>query len=518
MERQRKVMKLERKKNAVRNIKFGLLNKLITIICPFILRTVLIYTLGSEYLGLSSLFTSVLQVLSLSELGIGSAMVFCLYQPIAEGNIVKIRELVSLYKFIYRIIGLVILVAGCIALPFLPYFIHGGYPGDVNIYILYIMYLLNSSESYFIAAYKSTILSACQRRDIISNIGLIVHFVLYLSQVASLLYFKGYYVYVIWIPIFTAIENIVIAVYVNKKYSAYIIGAHYSKDSLKAIIANVKDLFGHKLSQVVTNSADTIVISSFLGLHMVTVYNNYYYLMSAVSGVLDIVYQAIAAGIGNSLFSESIEKNIADFKKFAVLNAWLAGWCSICFLCLYQPMMRIWMGEKLMLPFDTVILLSIYFYVWKMRQTVLTYKDAAGIWDIDRWKPYIEIMVNIILNVVLVQLIGINGVVISTILSMVIVSIPWETKVFLKKIFNQKPDRYYKSSLFYIWLAVIAGAITWMACSFLKDSGIISFIVKIIICIILPNIIILVLGWHKEGHAETVKFIVSLTPLKRILK
>lgn len=143
MERQRKVMKLERKKNAVRNIKFGLLNKLITIICPFILRTVLIYTLGSEYLGLSSLFTSVLQVLSLSELGIGSAMVFCLYQPIAEGNIVKIRELVSLYKFIYRIIGLVILVAGCIALPFLPYFIHGGYPGDVNIYILYIMYLLN---------------------------------------------------------------------------------------------------------------------------------------------------------------------------------------------------------------------------------------------------------------------------------------------------------------------------------------------------------------------------------------
>lgn len=511
-------MKLERKKNAVRNIKFGLLNKLITIICPFILRTVLIYTLGSEYLGLSSLFTSVLQVLSLSELGIGSAMVFSLYQPIAKGDIYKIRELASLYKFIYRIIGFVILAGGCIVLPFLPHFIHGGYPDDINIYVLYIVYLLNSSESYFIAAYKSTILSACQRRDIISNIGLIVHLFLYLLQVICLLCFRNYYVYVIWIPVFTVIENIVTAIYVNKKYPDYVIEVNYSINSLKEIIGKVKDLFGHKLSQVVTNSADTIVISSFLGLHMVTVYNNYYYLMSAVSGVLDIVYQAILAGIGNSLFSENLEKNISDFKKFAVLNSWLAGWCSICFLCLYQPMMRIWMGEKLMLSFDTVILLSIYFYVWKIRQTILTYKDAAGIWDIDRWKPYIEIMVNIILNIILVQVIGINGVVISTILSMVIVSIPWETKVFLRKLFNQRPDKYYRLCMFYTAISISAACITWMVCCLLEDSGMISFMLKIIICIMLPNIIILVLGWRKDGHAETVKFIVSLTPLKRILK
>ena len=398
-------MKLQRRKNAFRNIEFGFLNKMVTILFPFLMRTILIKTLGSEYLGLSSLFTSILQVLSLSELGIGSAMVFELYKPIAKNDTEKICKLQNLYRVIYKIIGTVIVTIGVILLPFLNNFIEGGYPEDINIYVLYILYLFNSAASYLLFAYKSSILTAYQRRDIILNIGSIVHVLLYVIQIICLVNFKNYYAYVIWLPIFTIIENVLISIYVDKKYPEYKPIGKLDKNEIKNVFLNVKDLFGHKLSNVVTNSADTIVISSFIGLNMVTIYNNYYYLMSAISGILDIVYQGILAGIGNSIVSESKEKNKNDFYKFYFINAWIVGWCSICFVCLFQPMMKLWMGSNLMLDFSSVILLGIYFYVWKIRQTILTYKDAAGMWKIDKIKPYIEIIFNLTINIILVNII-----------------------------------------------------------------------------------------------------------------
>lgn len=507
-------MKLERKKNTIRNIEAGLINKIITIVCPFILRTILINILGTEYLGLSSLFTSILQVLSLSEMGIGSAMVFSLYQPISEDDTNRIRELVSLYQVIYRRIGIFIFSAGLLVLPFLPYLIHGSIPADVNLYVLYLLYLANSSESYFLSAYKSTILSAHQRRDIISNIGLITHILLYVIQISCLIGFKKYYMYVIWLPIFTAVENMATAIYVNRHFKEYIIKVKYSKKDLSVLLTKVKDLFGHKLSQVVTNSVDTIVISSFLGLQMVTLYNNYFYLMSAVAGILDILYQGVLAGIGNSLFSESKKKNKKDFLKFTIINSWIIGWCSICFLCLYQPMMKIWMGDELMLSFNTVVLMSIYFYVWKIRQTVLIYKDAAGMWDIDRGRPYIEIAVNLIVNIILVQLIGINGIVISTIISMVSISIPWETNAFFKAYFKSGLVEYTKLILQYLIYTFIAALCTYMICNTVPEIGITGFVIRIIVCIIVPNLIILIIGSSNIQHKEVIKFALSLMRIK----
>lgn len=512
-------MKLERKKNAVRNVKVGLINKLVTIIFPFILRTAIIKTLGTEYLGLSSLFTSVLQVLSLSELGIGSAMVFSLYQPIAEDDKKRVSELVELYKIVYRIIGSIIFIGGLLVLPFLPHLINSGCPSDINLYALYLLYLFNSSESYFIAAYKSTLLSAHQRRDVISAIGLLTHGILYIIQIFCLFFFKNYYMYVIWLPIFTGFENFITACYVNKHYSDCVMHARYKKSDLKDLLVKVRDLFGHKLSQVVTNSVDTIVISAFLGLQMVTMYNNYFYIMSAVSGILDIFYQAVLAGIGNSIFSEKKEKNENDFTKFTVMNSWLVGWCSICFLCLYQPAMRIWMGSELMFDPDTVVLFAVYFYVWKIRHNILVYKDAVGMWDIDRTKPYIEIVANLAINIVLVQIIGINGILISTIVSMLFVSIPWETKVFIDRFYKGGLNVYVILVLRYFLFTVIAGITTYIICNFISMGGFIGFALKLLICIVIPNIIILLLGLNNETHCKVVSMVTkvfeSYLPKKR---
>lgn len=498
-------MKLERKKNSVRNIKFGFINKIITLLFPFVMRTALIYTMGTKYLGLSSLFTSILQVLSLSELGVGSAMVFELYDPIAKNDTDRICKLQNLYKIIYRIIGSVILVFGLCMLPFLNIFIEGDIPSDINIYALYLLYLLNSSVSYLLFSYKSTLLTAYQRRDIISNIGTISHVLLYVIQLFCLFNFHNYYMYVIWLPIFTIVENLITAIYVKKKYNMYPPKGKVNKKEIKEIFIKVKDLFGHKLSMVVTNSVDTIVISTFLGLNMVTIYNNYYYLMSAVSGILDILYQGILAGIGNSIASETKEKNINDFKKFTFINSWIIGWCATCFICLYQPMIELWMGKELMLSFSSVILLGIYFWIWKIRQNILLYKDAAGMWDVDRKKPYVEIIVNLIVNIILVNLIGINGVIISTILSMLIVSLPWETRALFNNYLKDNIKEYYKNLLQSGIITVLACVVTFFLCSFIRQNGIISFIFKCIVCVIVPNIIFWIVYRKNNYFKETVK-------------
>lgn len=503
-------MKFQRKRNAIRNIKFGFLNKIITLIFPFILRTVIIYTLGAEYLGLSSLFSSILQVLSLSELGIGSAMVFSLYKPIALNDKKKIQQLVALYDYVYRVIGSIILILGVLVAPFLPFFISGSVPNDINLYVLYFLYLLNSSASYFISAYKSTILSAYQRRDVISNIGIISHIALYCVQLICLYNFKSYYMYVIWLPVFTIFENMLTAWYVKRNYKDYIRKVDYTNYDLKKLFQSVKSLFGHKLSQVVTNSVDSIIISTFLGLKMVAVYNNYYYCMSALSGILDIIYQAILAGIGNSLYSEDENKNRDDFLKFTVMNTWIVGWCSVCLLCLYQDVMDLWVGNDLMLSFDTIVLLSIYFYVWKIRQNILVYKDASGLWAADKWKPYVEIIVNLTINIVLVNVIGINGVVISTIISMLLISIPWETKVFFTTYFNNCFKKYILLEIKYAIFFVVAGFTTYMCCFVLDLVNMNLIVIKMITCLIVPNVIIYLGGYRSDVQRKTVVYLLSV--------
>lgn len=508
-------MRLERKKNTKRNIYFGFINKTVTILFPFVIRTVLIHELGAKYLGLSSLFTSVLQVLSLSELGIGSAMVFHMYKPIAEDDEARIRSLVNSYKYIYRIIGSIILISGLLVMPFLKNFISGNIPADSNIYILFFIYLINSSESYFISAYKSTILNAFQRKDVILNIGLFAHIFLYLTQIYCLIKFHNYYLYIIWLPICTCIQNVLQAIYIKKHYPAYIEPCKPNFVEIRKVFANVRDLFGHKLSQVVTVSVDTIVISTFLGLQMVTIYNNYYYIMFAIIGFIEIAFQAILAGIGNSIAIETRKKNYCDFICFVQINAWVIGWCSICFICLYQPAMTLWMGKGLLLSSSTVVLIVIYFYIWRIRQAVLLYKDAAGMWKIDRIKPYVEIIVNITLNIILVQMIGINGVVISTIISMLFISLPWETYVFFKIYFQRSTKRYYINILFDVLITILLCLITFSICNLISGITVYSILIKLCTCIFVPNLIIIIIFHRNKQFKELLHQFFNILKLKR---
>lgn len=492
-------MKIERTKNATRNIVFGMLLRIYQTLCPFVIRTVMIYTLGMEYLGLNSLFTSILQVLNLTELGVGSAMTFSMYKPIAEDDKEHICALMRLYKIYYRVIGTVILVLGLLMIPFLPKLISGEVPSDISIYVLYILNLGATVLSYWLFAYKNCLLVAHQRNDIQSKIGLIIGTFQYIVQIVVLLVFKDYYYYLI-VAIFSQIStNIMTAVVTSKLYPKYKPKGKMDKEVIRGINQKVRDLFTSRVGGVIVNSADSIVISAFLGLVVLARYNNYYYILSSILGMISIVFNSCTAGIGNSIITETPEKNFKDFKTFTFIINWMAGVCTCCLLVLYQPFMNIWVGAENCLEFSIVICFCLYFYFYELNCLYNVYKDAAGIWHEDRFRPLITALTNLTLNLVMVQFWGLYGVLLSTVISILAVGMPWCIYNVFSTIFKCSMKAYMKELAKHICITLLIAIVSYSVCNLFPDTGMLLLICKAVVCMLVVNALYF-LVYHRNGE------------------
>lgn len=515
-------MKFERTKNATRNVAVGAVLRLYQMIGPFILRTAMIHVLGMQYVGLNSLFTSILQVLNLAELGVGSAMVYSMYRPIAEDDAKKICMLMKLYRLYYRVIGGVICVLGLAIMPALPKLISGDVPPDINIYILYTLNLSATVLSYWLFAYKNSLLTAHQRNDVIDLITIITTTVQYLFQIAVLVIFKNYYYYIVVALLSQALLNVVTALVVNKMYPQYHPSGEIDKDVMKSINRKIKDLFTSKLGEVIVNSADTIVISAFLGLTMLAMYNNYYYILTAVMGFVTLFFKASTAGIGNSLVVESQEKNYCDLNRFTFLVSWIGLFCGCCLLCLYQPFMELWVGKDYMLELGCVVCFSIYFYIRVMNQVLIVYKDAAGMWHEDRFRPLCTALTNLILNLILVQVMGIYGVLLSTVLSTLFVGMPWVIKNLFSVVLKRNPMEYVGKLLQYVIVAICAWLFTYFVCIKITGNLITVLILRLVICIAIPNIIYAIIFHNRNEFKQTIRLVdnivgIKIKPLHNIL-
>lgn len=484
-------MKIQRSKNAINSIIFGVIYRLVITLCPFIIRTVMLYVMGVEYLGLSSLFTSLLSFLSLAELGVGSAMVYAMYKPIADEDDDAVCALLNLYKKLYRIIGTVILAVGLILLPFIDNLIKGGYPDTINLHILYAIYLANTVASYYLFGYKQSILMAYQRQDIISKRSMVVQMLMYICQIIALIVSHDYYAYVILLPIFTVVTNFANSIIVDRLYPQYKCRGTVPKEQTDAIKKNIYALIGGRLSSTVLHSSDNLVLSAFVGLSMVAMYGNYYCILNSVVGFLTIIYNSLTAGIGNSIVTENLEKNYNDFKVLSFMNNWLVTWCSACLLCLMQPFMKIWTGKDLMFDTAVVVLFAGYFYIYQINKIVLTFKDAAGLWRQEFFRPYVVMATNLILNILLVQIIGIYGVVLSTIVSLFI-AVPWSTHVLYKCLFKISAVPYVKDFIRNVIIATLACAITYFVCSLIDINNVTNLILRALVCCVLPNLVLLI--------------------------
>ena len=493
-------MQLDRTKNAKRNFIFGVLYRLLMIILPFILRTIVINYLGDLYAGATSLFSSILSVLNLAELGIGTSIVYCMYKPIAEGDDDKICALLKLYKKAYTTIGIIILIIGLILTPFVPNLVKGSFPSDLNIYVVFIIQLLSTCVTYFMFAYKSALIEAFQRNDISSIAHSILAFLEYIIQIVLMIIFHNYYLYLIISPCFNIIYNIVIALVVNKKYPQYVPRGDLSKEETSLIISKVRSLFIYKIGNVVSNSVDNIFLSAYIGLTTVFMYNNYYYVISSLFTILSVYYSSMLAGLGNKMVLETKEENYDLFNKLFFLQGWIIGWMATCLLCLFQDFITLWVGEVYTFDLYIVILLCVYFYTWKINDIAHTFKDAAGLWEYDRFRPFIASLLNLTINLLLINKIGVAAVIISTISCEVTFSLFWGVRILFEKYFNISFVEYLKKYLLYIVYASIMMTCTYFICSVVHlDNLLVQLIFKGIICIIVPNIIFIFINQHSDN-------------------
>lgn len=483
-------MKIQRTKNAARNIVFGTILKILKMVSPFIIRSFMLHYLGVHYLGLNGLFASILSFLNLAELGVGSAMVFSMYKPIAEDDTESICALMKLYRTFYRAIGLFIAVLGLALTPFLQNLIKGDIPADMNLYILYFMNLGNTVLTYWLFAYKNCLLYAHQRSDVVSKVATVLHLVEYVLKILAIVLFHNYYLYLVIQILAQAAINLIIACWVTKLYPNYKPQGSLPKEKMMDIIRRVRDLFTAKFSYVIFNSADTLVISSFMGLAALAIYQNYFYIITSLRTFLEVIIGACIAGVGNSLVTESGEKNYNDLNRFTLLFGWLMGVSSAMLLCMYQPFMEIWMGQENMLTFNYVICFVIYFYTMGMNKIINMFKDAAGIWHKDRFRPLVSALVNLGLNLATVQWLGLYGVLLSSVVSIVAVQIPWLFHNLFSEVFPRKYMWQYVRffSLLFL-LALVSCAGSWFLCSLISLGEWASLIVYACISFVIPNII-----------------------------
>lgn len=506
-------MQIQRTKNAGRNLAYGTILKIYQIIIPFVMRTAMIYQMGIEYAGLNNLFTSIFQVLNLAELGIGAALTYSMYKPIAEDDNEKICILLKLYKKCFTAIGAIVLGLGLICIPFLPFLVQGNIPDNLNLYILYIMYLANTVLSYWLFAYKKSLIYAHQRADINSKILLLTFTLQYICQAYVLFAIKNYYLYLLASIVAQILCNLISAVAVDRIYPNYRPTGNLDQNTVAEIKKKVQGLITNKIGGVILRSADSIVISAFLGLTVLAVYQNYYFILTSVISIISVIFDACVAGIGNSLVVEGNKKNYGDFKTLTFIVCWLSCVCCNCLIVLYQPFITIWLGSEYLMEYPLVICMVVYFFVYEIDQLVGTYKDAAGIWYTDRYRPLITAIANLVMNIILVQIIGLYGILLSTVISLLIIGIPWLlTNVFHSMFKNEIIGKYVIYVLKFAAFAVITSAVSLFICNKIMGTGIISFGIKLIIVTLLPNIIMILF------FAKTEEFKRMVGILRRFIK
>lgn len=273
----------------------------------------------------------------------------------------------------------------------------------------------------------------------------------------------------------------------------------------KEISSRVGALIGHKIGQTVIASSDSLVISAFLGLEILAIYSNYYYIVLFLISIASVMFGGMLAGIGNSLIVKSKEENYLLFRNISFLTNWMVSWFACCLLCIIQPFMTIWMGDDMLLPIGSVVCVVLYYYTWQFRTPGLFFKDAAGMWQEDFWKPYIGAGINLVVNLFLVNIIGINGVFIPTILCMTFIYFPWETKVIFKKIFGKSSKKFLLSQLSYSLWGVLICAVTYYICSLVNGNIYIIFGVRVLICALIPNIFMII----KYRRTDEYKYLIN---------
>lgn len=480
---------MSRTKNTIKNMIYSWGSNICIIFLGFVSRTIFINTLGTTYLGINGLFTNILSVLSFTELGIGTAMNFSLYKPVAENDQQKIKLLMKLYKNAYRVIAGIITVLGLLILPILPYLAKDA--GDVgNLSVYYLIFLFNTVITYFVS-YKFSLLNANQKYYIYTNVDLIFRIITTAMQLVTLIVYKNFLVYLLTGAIAGCIEKIVVNYYLNKMYP-YVkekVDGKLSEEELQPIKKNIGALIFHKIGEVAVHQTDNIIISGFINVTTAGIISNYTLIINSISTFIGQVFNSAISSLGNLIATEDKGHQYEVFKRYNFLSFWLYGFCSICLLTLSSAFISMMWGSDKVIESIIVILMCLDFYMIGQRLAIINMKFAGGVFKEDRFLAIFQAITNLAVSIILVQIIGIVGVYIGTIVSGMLATIV-KPIITYKKMFGISSKEYFKDYGKYFLVVFITGLIMYGIMKvLLLEPTILKFASMLILDLAIPNII-----------------------------
>lgn len=506
-----------RSEQMAKNVVAGFINQFIVIVLGFFSRTVFINTLQAEYLGISGLFTSVLTVLNISELGMETAITYALYSPLANGETQKVAAIMRFYRNAYRIIGLAILIFGVILIPFLKHLISAEAEDIVNIYVVYFLYLADSVSSYWLGAYKRTLLEANQQKYIVTCYNSIGNVIVFSLKIACLYILRGntrisFYVYLGINIVGRLVLNLFLARKTDIEHP-YINRCDVKKlehSEIVSIIKNVFGLFVNKLNGVMLTAADNILISAFISTVTVGLYSNYIALKGYVTKPLSLIINSMTASVGNFCVTESKEAQEKFFYTLQFTYFWVYGFCSICFWILFNPFIAgVWIGERYLLSNLCVFLITLNFALDGFMGAVIDFRIVYGLHWETKFRYFFSAIFNVIISYLLIKPMGIEGVLLGSTAS-ILIMVSFDPVLVFKKVFNKSPLRYYLLYVGYLLLTFLTGIIVSLIVIPFSEYTVANFLIKFFVCCTVPNVLWYIIFRKSSKMEQLRKYVISI--------
>lgn len=487
-----------RSEKVIKNGIWGSIQQFITIILGFIGRTVFIRCLGADYLGISGLFTNILTIFSLTELGFSSAISFHLYRQLADNNQKEISGIMNFYKGVYRVVALIILVLGCSLLPLLQYIIKES-PFDIQyIRLVYFIYVFKSVSTYFFS-YNFTLIQADQKKYLLTKIDIILHVIVSAVNIFTLVVFRNYIVYLVTEILIGIIGNYLKTLRVKKEYPYLDKNEKLSKKSRKKIWKDVSNIFAGKVSTVIVTSTDNLLISSIINVTAVGLYSNYSMIITYITNFLTQFTSATQASLGNMIAQESKEYSYTVLKRLTTVLYFVTSFCTVSLVVLLNPFITAWIGEKYLLDFPIVLICVINFYIQIMKTPMWFSVGGLGYFKEDRNIAIYGAISNLLVSIIAAKYLGLFGIFFGTAFSQIT---QWilKSKLYCKKYLNIKATEYVTLILKLTSLTGLLTLVTWwMANCILVDNRYLLLFARASACLIVPNAINFFL-FHKSDE------------------
>ncbi len=482
-----------RKKNVYLNVIFGYVAQIGIILLSFIGRKIFLNYLSIEYLGINGLYSNILTILSLPELGVDSAVVYFLYKPVAENNQELIKAYVKYFEKIYFLLAVGILLLGLCLLPFLQYIIKSDLSlRDLNIY--YILFLANTCMSY-LAAHKVALLSAYQEQRVQKMAMLSSNIVLQLLYIVVLVICHNYYLYVITTILGTLTNNLILNILCNKYHPLKKSAKIYSIEK-KSILKKIQSTFIYKIGVVLINSTDNVLISVLVSTSAVGLYSNYYTVISGISAFIAIINTSLISSVGNLGAKNESEKQYKYFNLIIDFYHYVAATGAIGFYMLLNNFITIWLGSEYLFDQSVVFTIAFSFYITTTVNPVWMYREANGLFEKVKYLMIITAVLNIILSIIFGKMCGVFGILLATSISRIITSVWYEPKILFNSVFKKNVAVYWKKQIKNVLATIISFIAVFVLIGNMSDT-VLFFCIKGMIVVAVTSIVFIILNLDK---------------------